>query len=230
MRTCISLACAAAAGIVSNAAQAHHGLDFLLVQTAHLPDQGTGYAFARVDHLSESVDETGFEPGALFGATDWMTVELHGHYHKEESESSRFESIAPALNFRLTPRGRLFSFGLSAEYEFTDASDDADVAEVAALFGYEANAWVVAGNVLYEKASGASGEWGYAAGVRRTFAEKHAIGVETLGSFESDGSSEMMVGYYGEFSERFTFNAGIGTGLHKGPDRSARMAMIWRFK
>lgn len=230
MRTPFLLACAAAAGIASNAAQAHHGLDFLLVQTAHLPEQGTGYAFARVDHFSESVDETGFEPGALFGATDWMTVELHGHYHKEEGEPSRFESIAPALNFRLTPRGQPFSFGLSAEYEIADASNDEDVAQVAALFGYEANEWVAAGNVLYEKVSGASGEWGYAAGVRRTFAKKHAIGIEALGSFESGGSSEMMVGYYGEFSERFTFNAGIGTGLHKGPDQSARMAMIWRFR
>jgi hypothetical protein len=230
MRIRILLACAAAASIVSNSVQAHHGLDFLLVQTAHLPEPGTGYAFARVDHLSESVDETGFEPGALYGATDWMTVELHGHYHKEEGESSRFESIAPALNFRLTPRGQSFSFGLSAEYEMAHASDDSDVALVAALFGYEANLWVVAGNVLYEKMSGASGEWGYAAGVRRTFAQKHAVGIETIGSFESDGSSEMMVGYYGEFSERFTLNTGIGTGLHNGPDRSARMAMIWRFK
>lgn len=230
MRTPILLACTAAAGIASNAAEAHHGLDFLLVQTAHLPQQGTGYAVARFDHLSENVDETGFEPAALFGATDWMTVELHGHYHKEEGEPSRFESIAPALNFRLTPREQSFSFGLSAEYEFASASDDADVAEVAALFGYEANAWVVAGNVLYEKASGAKGEWGYAAGLRRTFAEKHGLGIEVLGSFESDGSSEVMFGYYVEFSERFTLNAGIGTGIDDGPDRSARMAMIWRFR
>jgi hypothetical protein len=41
-----SLACAIAACPTFNAAHAHHGLDFLLVQTAHLPEKGTGYAVA----------------------------------------------------------------------------------------------------------------------------------------------------------------------------------------
>jgi hypothetical protein len=72
------------------------------------------------------------------------------------------------------------------------------------------------------------GEWGYAAGIRNTFG-KHGVGLEVQGSLESDGSSEMLVGCYGELSERFTFNAGIGVGLDDGPDQSARTAFIWRF-
>lgn len=224
------LACVFPACLVLNVSRAHHGLDFLMVQTAHLPDKGTGYLAARLDRISEAHDESEFEPAVLYGATDWMAVELHAHYEKEEGESSKYESVAPALHFRLTPRQQAFSIGISAEYEIAHASDDEDVAELGAIFGYEMDQWIVTGNVLYEKQSGASGEWGYAAGVRHTFGQKHGLGLELLGSFESHGSSEMLVGYYGEFSEQFTFNAGIGAGIDDGPDHSARMAFIWRFK
>jgi hypothetical protein len=224
------VACALVACLAINVSRAHHGLDFLLVQTAHLPERGTGYLAARLDHISEARDESEFEPAVLYGATDWMTVELHAHYEKEEGESSKYESVAPAFNFRLTPREQAFSVGISAEYEIAHASDDEDVVEMAAIFGYEMDQWIVTGNVLYERSSGVSGEWGYAAGVRHTFGQKHGLGLELLGSLESGGSSEMLVGYYGEFSERFTFNAGIGAGIDEGPDNAARMAFIWRFK
>jgi len=230
MLTRFPLACVTTACLLPIAAHAHHGLDFLLVQTAHLPAKGTGYAVARLDYISEHHDELEFEPALLYGVTDWMTVELHAHYEKEQGESSKYESVAPAFHFRVTPREQSFSIGISAEYEIAHHSDDEDVVEMAAMFGYEASQWTATGNVLYEKPSGFSGEWGYAAGIRHAVGEKHGVGVELVGSFESSGSSEMMVGYYGEFSDQFSFNAGVGTGIDDGPDQAARLAFIWRFK
>lgn len=211
-------------------AQAHHGLDFLLVQTAHLPERGTGYDLMRMDFISEAHDETEFEPAVLYGATDLMTVELHAHYEKEEGESTRYESVAPAAHFRFTSRGQPFAAGLSAEYEFAHNSHDEDVVELAGVFGYETPTWNLSANILYEKESGSSREWGYAVGARYNLGEQHGIGVEVLGSFESHGSSEMMLGYYGTISESFSINVGIGTGIDKGPDWAARTAFIWRFK
>jgi hypothetical protein len=184
----------------------------------------------RDPHISEHHDEWEFEPAILYGATDWITVELHGHYEKEEGERSKFESVAPALHFRLTPREQAFSFGMAVEYEIAHASDDEDVVGAAAILGYEKTDWMVTGNFLYERHSGASGEWGYAVGARRNFTQKHGAGVEVLGSLESHGSSELLIGYYSEFSDRFTFNAGIGTGIDDGPDESLRSAFIWQFK
>lgn len=230
MRICETLTCAAIAYVCAGTAHAHHGLDFLIVQTAHLPQRGTGYAVARLDHISEDHDEWEFEPAILYGATDWMTVELHGHYEKEEGESSNFESVAPALHFRLTDGEQPFSFGVSVEYEIAHASDDEDAAEAAAIFGYEATDWMASTNVIYRRHSGEAGKWGYAVGARRNFTRKHGAGIEILGSLESHGSSEFLIGYYGEFSERFTFNAGIGAGIDDGPDRSMRTGFIWRFR
>jgi len=222
--------CAIAVAVFPTVAYSHHGLDFIAVQTVHLPQQGATYAVGRVDYISEEEYEMEFEPAVLFGATDWMAVEVHAHFEMEEGESTKYESIAPALLFRLTPREQQFSFGLSVEYEFADASDEEDVVGLTAILGYEFSKWTVAANLVHEKATSSPAEWGYAAGIRRSFRDNHGFGLELNGSLESDGSSGILAGYYGELSERFSINAGIGTGLDDGPDWSLHSAFIWQFK
>jgi len=218
------------AASIPGVARAHHGVDFLVVQTAHLPQQGTGYAIGRVDYLAEDEDEMEFEPAMLYGARDWMAFELHAHIEKPEGDSAHYESLAPALSFRLTPRGNKFSFGVSVEYEIASDSDAEDVAGVTGIFGYEAAGWIATANLQYEKPSNESGELGFAIGARRALNAGHGIGVEVFGSLENNGPSEVLFGYYGELSQRFSMNAGIGTGLDDGPDLAVRSAFIWRFR
>ena len=223
-------ACPVVASLLPGAVSAHHGLDFISVQTAHLPEQGGGYAIGRIDYISEERNEMEFEPAVLYGATDWMTLELHAHYEKESGESWKYESLAPALHFRLTPRGQPFSLGVSAEYEFADDSAEDDVFELTAIFGYEFSEWMVTANLLLEDPSGSSSEWSYAAGVRHSFSDDHAFGLEVNGPIDGGGTSEALIGYYGELSNRFSLNAGIGTGIDGGPDWTLRSAFIWQFK
>lgn len=219
----------AAAIFAPTLARAHHGLDFLLVQTAHLPERDTGYALARTDFISEAHDEVELEPAVLYGATDWMALELHAHYEKAEGESARYESVAPAVHLRFTPRAQAVAVGLSAEYEFAHDSAEDDAVELVGVVGYETATWMATANLLYERPAGSSGELSYAAGVRRGFTQRHALGLEVLGSLESNGSSEALLGYYGTLSESFSINVGVGTGIDEGPDWAARTAFIWRF-
>ena len=223
-------ACAVVASLIPGAVSAHHGLDFVSVQTVHLPEQGAGYTIGRIDYISEDEDEMEFEPALLYGATDWLTLELHAHFEKENGESANYESLAPALHFRLTPREQQFSFGVSVEYEFANDSAEDDVLELAAIIGYEFSDWMVTANLLLEDPSGSSGEWGYAAGVRHSFSHHYAFGLELNGSFENSNSSAVLIGYYGELSKQFSINAGIGTGVDNELDWSARTAFIWQFK
>jgi hypothetical protein len=223
-------ACAVIASLLPGVVCAHHGLDFVVVQTAHLPAQGAGYAIGRIDYISEKEDEMEFEPALLYGATDWLTLELHAHFEKESGESAKYESLAPALHFRLTPREQQLSFGVSVEYEIAHDSAADDVLELTAILGYEFSEWMVTANVLLEDSSGSSGEWGYAAGVRHSFNGDHAFGLEMNGSLEGGNSSEALIGYYGELSRWFSLNAGIGAGIDGGPDWSVRTAFIWQFK
>jgi hypothetical protein len=75
-----------------------------------------------------------------------------------------------------------------------------------------------------------AGSPSYAAGLRKALTPKHDVGLETRGTFEKHGYSELLIGYYGEWSQRRSFNAGIGTRVDEGPDHAAHMTFIWRFK
>ena len=84
--------------------------------------------------------------------------------------------------------------------------------------------------MTYEKEKHASGEWGYAAGFRYNLNAHHGVGIEAAGSLESGGTSELLLSHYGTFSEKLTWNIGIGAGINDGPDWTARTSFIWRFR
>lgn len=211
---------------------AHHGRDFLLTQTAHIPMQGSIYGISHLNYFSGEEDEVEFEPALLIGGLDWFSAEIHGHIEKLDGESAKLESVAPELHFRFSPRKNAIALGASIEYEIPKEDDENEVLKVTAIASYERDKWQAALNLSLENELNSSEDerWGYAVGVRRMISDGHAIGAETLGSFEKDDANEVVVGYYWESSEHVTLNVGVGTGGKNGPDWSLRTALIWQFR
>lgn len=216
--------------LYAHAASAHHGVDFITVQTARLPHQGSGYALARADHIAGVEDETEFEPAVLFGLTDWMSTEVHAHFAKVDGESFEYEAVAPALNFRFTPRHSRFSAGLSAEYELQRHADEEDVFGLTLMGAYSHANWMFGANTRLETTTGSEDEWSYAAGMRRAINDRIALGLELNGSLETSDANELMLAFYGELTERFTLNAGLGGATDEGTEWSLRTAFIWQFR
>ena len=96
--------------------------------------------------------------------------------------------------------------------------------------GYRVSNWMLAAHARMEKPSGADSEWEYAAGARRALNNQIAVGIEVNGSLETSDIDEWLLGFYGELSKKFTFNAGVGTGPDDKADWSLRTAFIWRFR
>jgi hypothetical protein len=229
MRKHSLFACVAIAGALPSVARAHHGLDFILVQTAHLPEKGSGYVFGRVNRLEGDGSETEIEPAALWGVTNRVALETHAHFAKASGESFGYESVAGAAHFLLSPLSRELSYGMSVEYA-VGSGDHGDDLAVSGVVGYEHKRWAAAANLMYERAEGSSAAWGYAGGVRRNLTSKHAIGVEAQGTFEEHGNSELLVAYYGQLGDKFWLNAGLGKRIDEGPDHAAHLSFIYRFK
>jgi hypothetical protein len=220
----------AATLLATPAAHAHHGRDFLLLETARLPECGDLFGISRQDYVSaDSTKVLLWQPSLLFGAVDWIAYEMHGHVEKGEGESFHYEATAPAAHVRFTPRTSPLVLGASVEYEFARHGAP-DSLEAAAVLEYESGHWHHALNLLLdnEQGSGADPEWGYGAGSRYELTEEHSIGLELRGSLEPEGGAEAMAGYYFEASERVTFNVGLGTGFDDGPDATVRTALIWK--
>jgi len=224
------VACVVVACLLPATGHAHHGVDFILAQTAHLPAQGAGYLVGRVDYVAKNENEAEFQPEVLYGATEWMSLDLHAHIAKPQGQSASYEALAPEVTVRLTPRASALSAAVSAEYEIARDGNADDVFGLAGIVGYATEEWLATVNLVYEKPSGSTREWSFAAGVRRNLSHDHGLGLEFTGPLESGGNTEALLGYYGGLSERLTFNAGLGTGIAGGPDWSLRTTLIWQFR
>jgi len=207
---------------------AHHGRDFLLVQTSHIPEQGGLYGLTRQDYTQEEHDEVEVEVAFLFGLLDWMAVEVHGHIEKQSRESPNYESTAPAIHWRFTPRAYAIGVGASVEYAFSN-DDEADMVELSGVSAFENEDWIAAFNLKYEKAEGEEEEWGYSAGVRRAVSAGVALGIEITGTFEDEEDGEVLGAIYGDIGDRLTINVGVGAGFNSDVDLTVRTALIWQF-
>jgi hypothetical protein len=235
--------------------QAHHGRDFLLSQTAELPHPGQLFLIPRQDYVEADEGEIEFEPTLLFGATERLALEVHGHVAKEGGGDFEYESTAPAFHLLLTTPHASWGLALSGEYEFshvggeeahaeepeehgTDESDEpahegVDRAEARLVFSIRRADRLVALNLIASEAqtSGADVEWAYSAGFRSDLREGVAWGIEAQGDLESDAAHEALVGLYFEPSQRWTVNAGVGTGIgDDAPDLTVRTAVVFRLR
>lgn len=213
-------------------ARAHHGRDFLLVQTVELPHSGEGYLIASQAYLEgDEGNEIELEPTLFVGVTPRLALALHAHVAKEGGESFTYESTAPALTVRLTPGHNDWGLGLAGEYEISHRDEHPDRAEARLLASGSFGRGRLAVNLIAGRAQerGADVEWGYAAGFRHPVTRRLAWGLEGEGGFAGGDVHELLLGLYADPWDRVTVNVGVGTGLgDEAADLTVRTALVWR--
>lgn len=211
-------------------ALAQHGMDFLLADSPRLPQPGGGYVYMQQNYLSMDRNLYQVEPGVLFGLSRRFAVSVPARMEKPQGRSARYDATIPALHFRLTgPRQRLYA-GMTARYAIAHQHGDRDRFTGILSAGHETPRLLAVANLIYDREAGQTRQWGYAAAARINVGRRHAAGVELLGSLQGHGTAEALLGYYGRLSPNFTVNAGVGRGIDRGPDWTARTAFIWRFR
>ena len=225
---------AAAAVLVLGAAApalAHHGKDFLVVETYELPHPGHVFLLSNQD-LVRAGGETAysFTPGVLLGVTDRFAAELHAHFEKAPGEGWAFEAIAPAVRLQLTRPDSSLRLAVSAEYEF-GRGEAPDELEGRLIVGYR-GAVNIAANLVFGHARG-SGEGtdvGYAIGVRPARETRVVVGAEAQGNFRGPDAHEVLGGVYFTPSERLTVKIAVGTGFGEaGVDLTVRTGVVLGF-
>lgn len=80
---------------------AHHGKDFLLVESYELPHTKALYAVSAEEAIFGRGTVTfRDEPSLLLGLTGRVAAEVHVHIEKEPGRSARLAAIAPAVHAR----------------------------------------------------------------------------------------------------------------------------------
>ena len=196
-------------------AAAHHGKDFLMVESSELPHPRTIY-FVSSEFFSRSTFTS--EPSILFGLSSRVAGEVHAHFSRDG-----YEAIAPAIHAQMMRSGP-WSVGASAEYEF--ARHSGDNAFAARLIGARSlGEGLIVVNLGVDDRRAA-----YAVGYRPELEARTSWGVEAQGRFERGEQHQAIFGIYTQPTERFTFKAGAGVGFGNGRAASVvRTGIVWRF-
>lgn len=191
---------------------AHHGQDFLLVESPTVPHPGDAYLLANVGvALDDRVEEqAGFEPALLVGLTPRLALELHAHAEKAVGEDWRYEATAPSLHLLLTdPERDGLKAGFSAEYEIA-REGDADALEARLSFE-RADARRKAGaNLVYRHERGDAGHFGAVLGAHWRVAPRVAIGAEAMSDFDRAEGAEVLASAHWECDEAWSLKFGLG--------------------
>jgi hypothetical protein len=207
---------------------AHHGKDFLLVESYELPHPGAIYAVSAEEFLFDRSALTFHdEPSLLFGMTDRIAAEVHAHVAKEPRSAARLEAIAPAVHLRLFDCDSLHA-ALSAEYEI-GRHGAGNVAAVRFIVGHPVGEGAFVGNIGVQH--GRDGTRAiYAVSYRPDMEAARSWGVEAQGALHRGEQHQAILAGYGQISERLTVKAGVGAAFGVGkPLALVRTGIVWRF-
>jgi hypothetical protein len=195
---------------------AHHGKDFLLVESYDVPEPGDFYLFSSAGTLVVDGDTAlELEPALLVGIVPRLAFELHAHIDKEPENALQYEATAPSLHFQVTPPESRFpvQVGLSAEYEFASGVEAKDRVETRLIGERAIGRAKLVGNLIVEHERAGDTTPGYGVGFRYEVTDQFAGGLEAQGPFTHAHDHEVLAGAYAEPTERVTLKAGLGAAI-----------------
>jgi hypothetical protein len=180
-------------------AHAHHGQDFLIVESPSVLHPGNVYLLANSEiALDDAEEQAGFEPALLLGVSPRVALELHAHIEKLAGEDWNYEATAPSLHLLLTDPARHdgLKAGLSTEYEIAREAEVVNRLEVRLTLEQAIDSIKWGGNLIYSREQGDS-EFGAALGLRGRINEHLSWGLEPQGAFDHAEGRELLGGLTG---------------------------------
>jgi hypothetical protein len=220
---------ALALSVVPGIALAHHGQDFMLVESPAVPHPGSAYFVVNTEAVlgSSAEDPAAFVPALLVGISPRIAFELHAHSEKLRGEDWRYEALAPAVHLLLTdPENHHgFKLGVSGEYEIAREHGAPDTLEVRLSLenGFARSKWTA--NLIAAREQGLDTTYAAALGFRTQLRPGLALGLETVQNLDRAEGSELLAGaYLGKTDDR---SLKLGLGARKLDDgRTSAVAQV----
>lgn len=236
---------------------AHHGKDFLIVETSEIPEKGESFFISSFEAGASRKEWT---PGFLYSWTDFLATEVHAHFENDEKQNLEFSSFAPEVRINLNALSPSYLSGIafSAEYEFAKnkqtelladeaASDEdhlkkfhegessdteelhKDRLEMRLIFSKFLNGANVALNLVFNKQKLEKEDYGYAFGVKKDMGHKLDFGFEADGSFKNSSQNRMMPAVYFTGKQGFNVNVGVVFSSSKNKATTLLSSFVLKF-
>lgn len=196
-------------------ASAHHGRDFLLLETDDMPAKGESYFVGSVDTI-RTADERATEitPGLVLRAGNRVAVEPHFHIAREDGESFRYAASALGVRLRLGDIGKTGWRGaVSGEVEITRnraAEPSNGVFRLIAARTFP-KALVAANAIVgHEFTAGGASDYAVGLGALTPLPNGDQIGLEGIFSLPLRDGIEVLPSYSHRFGKRTQGKLGVG--------------------
>jgi len=202
---------------------AHHGKDFLFVESYEVPHPHTFFGVTSEQYL---LREHAFreELSVLTGLSDRFAVEVHAHLEK----GSGLQAIAPAVHVHLFDNAALHG-AISAEYEI-GRHGEGNNATTRLILGRMIGEGAVVANIGATRSHEEGTNGIYAIGYRSDLESARGWGIEAQGDLQRDAEHEIVGAAYLQLGERLTLKLGAGAIVGNGsPQKVLRSGFVWRF-
>lgn len=219
--------------VVSSAAFAHHGKDFMLVATDDMPLPGHVYTLLSADTMidKDGGRTTEITPGLLMGLGDRVSIEPHFHLSAPPGGSYRYDATAGEIRYRIgNLPGSEWRAALSLEAEKPRDSEEHSDALARVIVARTTPNTLVAVNLFGGKVLAPGGErnYGVAVGALAPLANGDRAGLELVANLPFDDGVELMPGYY---HSKGPMSIKLGVGAFFGRMKTSgtfHTAWIWR--
>jgi hypothetical protein len=218
-----------ALGLAPALASAHHGQDFLLVESPAVPHPGSAYLITNVDASLDGAAGSAFSPALLFGLTHRLGLELHAHVEKEVGDGWRYAALAPSVHVLLTDPERHdgIAIGVSGEYEFGSGGfADASELRLSVEKGSVRAKW--AANLIAGREAGNATELSAAFAYRHQVNPMLALGLEAQRSLDHADDAELLASAYIGKTDDWALKLGVGARRLEDGDNApvARISVV----
>jgi hypothetical protein len=210
---------------------AHHGRDFLLLESPELPHPGGVFLVTSEHYFTGDESEFEEEPAFLVGLSERWAAEVHAHIAKEEGSSFHVESVAPTIHYRFW-RSDAWAAALTAEYEIARHRDEADSVVARGVLARSIGDGLLAFNAEWNREirHGDRSFAAFALGYRPDLEARWSWGIEARGATHHAEPNEVVLGLYGNVADWFSVKVGAGTSFGSGrPDFVFRTGFVIRF-
>ena len=202
--------------VTSRPAAAHHGRDFLLLETDDMPAKGQSYAVLAVDTLRNAAGDhaTEITPGVVLGLSKRLVVEPHFHLEREPSEDFKYAASAVGVRYRLGDLGQSGWRGaVSGEVEITrNRAAEPSSGSLRLIAARTFPNALVAVNLITgrEFTAGGDGTLAIGAGVMTPLKNGDQIGLEAIVSLPTKDGFEILPSYAHRFGKNSQVKLGVG--------------------
>lgn len=200
---------------VCHPATAHHGRDFLLLETDDMPAKGESYFVASVDTI-RTADERATEitPGLVLRAGNRVAVEPHFHIAREPGESFRYAASSVGVRLRLGDIGKTgWRAAISGEVEVTrNRAAEPTGGTFRLIAARTLPRALVAANVIvgHEFTAGGASDYALGLGAATPLSNGDQVGIEGVFSLPLRDGIEILPSYSHRFGKRTLGKIGVG--------------------